>query len=454
MPVIWAQMSVPAPPGAPTTAPTGAGSLLVLSLRRWCGSLTLSPPSSSTGPFSDALWIWLLGLAGLLLVVVVVQGPFRALGQLLDVAAHVKLLAASIERVRKSGRLLAVVVGVSVVCWTTNQTLSYRVDTGRDDEMLLIKGQRLTDVALNQGYLAALTPLRDLVGLGLMIPLLIAAAIVLFQFSTDRWSQGSRPPMSLRRRASRWSTIGWGIAIMYALYRFVALVSGSSELPIGGCVFLEAAVLPILMAMADGVLVAWVLVELRNAGLGDSDGESLDPLGVSVVIPAAIVACVLAFPAFYLGTGVWMVVKFEYLPTSILADPRVVSFLRWQLGWGLVIFQAVGLLFAGMFGAVAWSRGTPGDLLRVYFLILRAEGGHLVIALAAGGAAAGVMSAVAYVLVLSLPSSTWALGAADSYAHYGTIPVGLVLAAALIELGERSLPLATMANPEPDEPAV
>ena len=55
---------------------------------------------------------------------------------------------------------------------------------------------------------------------------------------------------------------------------------------------------------------------------------------------------------------------------------------------------------------------------------------------------------VAYLLVLSLPTSTWALAAADSYAHYGTLPVGLVLLAALVELGERSLPMAMAARPE------
>ncbi len=62
------------------------------------------------------------------------------------------------------------------------------------------------------------------------------------------------------------------------------------------------------------------------------------------------------------------------------------------------------------------------------------------------------MSAAAYVIVLSLPASTWALNAADSYAHYATLPVGLILTAALIELGERSLPLATLAGASADEP--
>ena len=59
-----------------------------------------------------------------------------------------------------------------------------------------------------------------------------------------------------------------------------------------------------------------------------------------------------------------------------------------------------------------------------------------------GGMAAGAASWAAYLLVLSLPTSTWCLAAADSYAHYGTLPVGLILLAALVELGERSLPMA------------
>ena len=96
---------------------------------------------------------------------------------------------------------------------------------------------------------------------------------------------------------------------------------------------------------------------------------------------------------------------------------------------------------------MAWSRGTPGEALKAYLRLLSNEGGHLVAAVAVAGAAAGALSAVAYLLVLSLPASTWALNAADSYAHYATLPVGLILLAALIELGERSLPLANLAGP-------
>jgi len=450
VPLLWSQATTTTAPatGTTMTTPTGSGgvalSSLVLALRRWCGSLTLSSPDPTVGPLSGGLWAWLLALAALLIAALVFQGPARALGQLLDVAGHARLVGSAWDRVRRSGRLLAVAVGISVLAWTANQTFYYSVPTSRDDLLLLTKGHRLADVALGQGVLAALTPLRDVVGLGLLIPLLVGASVVLFQFSTDRWGSTVRPPWQVRRRAARWSTIGWGVTALYALYRFVSLVSNNPELPLGGCMVLEAAVLPALMVMADGVLVAWVLVEIRNAGLGDQENDALDVCGATLLIPAAALGCLLAFPGRYVATGTWLTVP--YLLNYAAPGTPLASYLRWQLGWGLVDLQGVGLAFVGLFGAVAWSRGTPGDALRGYGRMIAAEGGHLVAALALGGLAAGALSAAAYLLVLSLPASTWALAAADGYAHYATLPIGLVLLAALVELGERSLPAATLAE--------
>ena len=443
-PLVWAQVTTSTSPSTPGSGP---GSILLLALRRWSGSLTLSKPDAATGPISAGLWAWLIGLGILLALAMVFQGPGRAIGQLLDVPGHARLLSASLARFRRSGRLLALAVGVSVLAWTVNQTFSYSVATGRDDELLLTKGRRISDVALNQGYLAALTPLRDVVGLGLMIPLLVGASVVLFQFSTDRWGTGIRPPLSIRRRSNRWATIGWGSTALYALYRFVSLVSGNGDRPLGGCIVLEAAVVPALMALADGVLVAWVLVELRNAGLGDTEGDALDVVGVTVLIPSAVLACILAFPSRYVAAGFTLLS--DYIPPAYFTGTSLASYLRWQLGWGLIDFQAFAVASAGLFGAAAWSRGTPGDALKGYGRMLSDEGGHLVAAVVAAGLAAGAVSTLAYVLILSLPASTWALSAADSYAHYGSLPVGLVLTAALVELGERSLPMATLAGPEP-----
>ena len=423
--------------------------LASLALRRWCGSLTLSRPDPSTEAISAGLWAWMIGLGVLLLFVIVVQGPARAIGQLLDLPGHARLLSAATGRFRRSGRLLAVTVGATVVAWTSSQTFSYGVATGRDDELALIKGHRLIDVGLNQGYLAAMTPTRDVLGLAFSIPLLIAAAVVLFQFTTDRWGAGVRPPISIRRRSSRWATIGWGSAALYALYRFVSLVTGNAELPMGGFVILEAVVVPALMALADGVIVAWVLVELRNAGLGDAERDSFDVVGVTLLIPSAALACVLAYPSHYIGTAAWL--SLVNLTAGSPVGTWAGSYFRWQLGWGLIDLQAAAVVTGGIFGAVAWNRGSLGDAMGNYSRLLSNEGGRLVAALAAGGLAAGAVSTLAYVVVLSLPSSTWALNAADSYAHYATLPVGLILTAATIELGERSLPAASLAGSAVEE---
>ncbi len=62
-----------------------------------------------------------------------------------------------------------------------------------------------------------------------------------------------------------------------------------------------------------------------------------------------------------------------------------------------------------------------------------------VLLIQAGLAAAGVAT-LAYLAILSLPVSSWLLAAADGYAHYATLPVGLALVSAVVELGERRCP--------------
>jgi hypothetical protein len=103
------------------------------------------------------------------------------------------------------------------------------------------------------------------------------------------------------------------------------------------------------------------------------------------------------------------------------------------------------LVVAGVAGVVAWTRGSLSGVVRGYPRLLAAEGGHVAALLTLAGLTAGALSAIAYVVVLSLPAQTWVLAAADGYAHYATLPVGLVTLAALVELGEQSLPLASLA---------
>jgi hypothetical protein len=85
-----------------------------------------------------------------------------------------------------------------------------------------------------------------------------------------------------------------------------------------------------------------------------------------------------------------------------------------------------------------------GGAMEGWLRMLRSQGGRLTAVVAGAGVAAGALAAAAYFIVLSLPAATWVLNAADSYAHYATLPVGLWTLAALVELGERSLPEAAL----------
>ena len=56
-----------------------------------------------------------------------------------------------------------------------------------------------------------------------------------------------------------------------------------------------------------------------------------------------------------------------------------------------------------------------------------------------------------YTVVLALPASSWLLNAADSYAHYLTLAVGLWTLSALVETAEQALPEAALAAVEARE---
>jgi hypothetical protein len=433
-PIVWAQAS-----GSNTSG------LAKLALRRWCSSLTLSSPEAV--PSLYGLWSWLLGLAALLVLVLLVQGPGRALRQLFDLAGHVRLVTRAFDRLRRAGRMVALTIGATVIAWTVGQTITFNDPQGRDDLLLLTKARSLGELALEQGVLAALTPMRDVFGLGDNLLLLLLATVVLFRALTERADRSRGTPVmgrsSIAAPESGWVNLAWGATSLYFLYRLAARAVGTGDLPLGGCLMIEAVAVPVLMVASDGVLLAWLLVELRGASLGDAGNDTLDPFAVVGLLPGAILACLLALPGRYLATA--LLLGSSYLPGAVAAT-RVGSWLRWQLSWGLADVQGAALLTVGLAGAAAWNRGSPAGAVRGYFRLIAAEGGHLAAALALSGLAAGGLSALAYLLVLSLPASTWVLAATDGYAHYATLPVGLLTVAALVELGERALPTADRAR--------
>src|SRR3954454_15008765 len=206
-PIVWGQATGSGP---------GSGSLSLLALRRWCSSLTLSSPDPVPG--LSGLWSWLLGLSALLVLSVAMQGPSRALGQLFDLAGHARLLGLGLDRLRGAGRMLSLVIGATVLSWTVGQTLAFNAPEGRDDLLLLIKARSLGELALEQGVLAALTPMRDLIGLGDNLPLLMMATVVLLRTLAERTDRrrGVAPgPVGGWASGSIWSHVAWGATGLY-----------------------------------------------------------------------------------------------------------------------------------------------------------------------------------------------------------------------------------------------
>jgi hypothetical protein len=236
----------------------------VLALKRWCSSLTLCSPAAL--PNLAGFWSWVLGLLALLILAMVVQGPVRALGQLFDAAGHAHLLRAALGRLRGAGRMVAVTVGATVLAWTVSQTLRFNDPQGRDDVLLLTKARSLGELALEQGVLAALTPVRDLDGLGDNLLLLLLASGVLFRMLTDRvdrpraGARGGRSHALEPHLPAHRAHLLWGATSLYLLYRLGRRFAGPTDLPVGYCLPLEVVAVPLLMLVCDGVILAWILV--------------------------------------------------------------------------------------------------------------------------------------------------------------------------------------------------
>jgi hypothetical protein len=434
---VWAQ----AQPGA-----ASPNTIALLALRRWCGGLTLSSPRPAPG--WHGLGALLIGLAVLFLAILVAQGPVRAFRQLLDIPGHIRLLGDGLRRMRRAAGLVAGLIGFTVFSWTGAESLVFYRESGRSDLLSLVRSRGLGELAAEQGVLAALTPLRDVAGLADNLPLLVVAVIVLFRASIEP-RRPEEPGAVIGRGRGRaqpgWTTMAWGAGALYILYRIVARAAGSPELPYGNCLVIETLLIPTAMAVVDGLLLGWLLAALRDAGLGDAGGGRLDPLEAVALMPASAVACVAAMPARYVAA--FVVLANDHLPTSVRTTP-LGAYIRWQIGdWGLADLQSAALVFVGLVGIVAWSRGRLGEAIAGYGRLLAAEGGHLIAVLLMAAVAAGMLSAVAYAILLLLPAQSWVLNAADSYSHFATLPVGLWTLSAFIELGRRSLPTATPARP-------
>jgi hypothetical protein len=418
---LWAQAQ-----GAPLDSE--AAVVARSALARWFGGLTLSSPDPV--PDKTALWALLAGLGALFLLALLIQGPLRAIGQLFDLPGHLRVVMASLRRFRRAGRLVAVLLGATVFSWTTWQARLHAEARRLEELIILRKAKSIGEIAFEQGVLAGLTPLRDLLGLGDTLFLLIVAAMVVFKRSADRWSVTA--PREVGDRLPSWTTLTWCCTWLYLLYRLAGVIWEPTGQPIPLSLGIEIGLVPLVQVVSDALLFAWVLTEARHAFSDAADEQIGLQVGDSVRrLPAAVLVCVLVLPARWLAVTARLALPYA---SGELADVALRPVL---LGWGLVWLQAAALPLLPLAGAAAWGSDRRGTL-RVYLQMLRAAGGRLVAVVAGSALASGLLAGLAYQVILRLPPQSWVLLAADSYAHYATLPVGLLLVVTLVEIADLS----------------
>lgn len=404
-----------------------------IALRRLFAGSTLSSPEIA--PSTTPLLALAAAIGLLLILVLVVQGPAAAFRQLFDLPGHWRTFQASAARFRRSGRLIAVLCGAFVLSWTVWQARGYASSARLEEIGNLLRRKSVTETALEHGTLAALTPLRDITSLSGNLILLCAAAFVVFKSTTDRWSISRAAAQS--GVATRWTTVAWVSAWAFTLYRIACHLSNPDGWPLTRLPVVEVFIAPPLVLICDALLLAWVLAELQQAE-SDSAGVPIDLTVQRTIrkLPRAIIACALVFPARYVAHAVWL--GLSSLP------PNAPPFVRQMaadilVGWGLVWVQVAGLAFLPLVGAAAWA-GHKVGLVQTFIRTVRSHGARILAAVVGSGIAAAACCFFAYAALLSLPSQPWVLTAADSYAHYLTLLVGLLLAATLVEVSQQALP--------------
>lgn len=433
-----------AAPITPGADPVTTSRLVDLALRRWYSGLTLSP--NSPVPDQNAWVAWLLGIAALALTAAAFQGPGNALAQLFDLPGHLRVVFASLGRFRRAGRLVAVLCGAIVLSWTTWQALHHAEPRRLEDLAILLKAHPVGELAPEQAGRAALTTFRDLAGLADVSILLLAAGFVIFRLSAESWGSVALPDRPDGASPPSGTVLAWGAAWLYLLYRGASAAFSPDGWPLTRLLGVDVVLVPILALACDGLLMAWVLHELRHAF---SDAPAT-PLTASVAESIrgwkpAILACAVALPARYVALAAWLALP--YLPASS-PEPIRLALRELLRGNAMLWLQAASLPLTPLLGAAAWSHraGRPGPF-RLAANLLRREGGRLVAVVAGGTLAAALLSALAYLALLSLPPQPWVLAAADAYAHFASLPAALLLLATLVELAGRATAPAPALTP-------
>ena len=417
--------------------------LAPLARRLLRGGLGTAPGSSG-----DLLLLVIGWLGVLAIVTFLLQGDRKKwLRGLVDIRGHFEQLGAGLEILRRNKRPLWVVLAAAVVGWT-GWSLGVWQEIESKDElegMLAVHENSATALAAAHGLAAAIVPLRDLVGLGDLMPLVLGACVLLFARTAElaqhlriktRAIENSR----LKRRIG---TIWIGLIILAAYRGLVFLVSPGNA-PMADCMFINALAVPLLTLVADGILLSWVLTEFGRGLLNHFDWEPADSVAFTRSIPAAMLACGLANPGRYVILAC-AIAESQFNASSTWPASR------WApIVWGCTIAQVLGLAWFALPAIVAVNRrGRLFDIFRAYVTLLRRAGGQ-VVGLTALAIVLNWLALLPFYWIFgTMQRETWSLVGAASYGHYATLIVGIILLAGTAQLAYQELGIEQDQGPVP-----
>jgi len=431
---------------------TNSADAMLLALKRWVGGGTLTSPDAVASPDFQARF-WLLGLLLMILAGLLLQGPRAFLVGLFEWSAVRRLIRQGMRRLKQRPVVPLALGGFVLVSWTTIQLLHYADPLGVDNLQKSLRTKTLPVMSLEQGLLAALTPLRDLTNLADCWPLVAAAAVIAFHFTSKlQWVPQSTMHRGLRN-AQLWAQFFWIAASIWLFYRMV--LGGASEggLPLNSGAYIEILVEPLFMLLIDAVLLSWILTELRDAPFSDNDTLLPNIEQVLSLLPGLVLVNFMVVPGRYFAHGLWLVWNsvVDLIATNGVVPPAIVEYVVWGLSWGILDLQAIAFAFLVLTGAAAWGRGSVKETFSIARRMFKRHGATLFLITLFCGLLNLISTALISTLILSHPTEPWVLMSADSYCHYASLYIGLVLVACYVQLGEDALLTAQVISPVQQE---
>ncbi|MFM7591265.1 MAG: hypothetical protein ACKO85_05660 [Isosphaeraceae bacterium] len=408
----------------------------LLTVKRWIGQSTLSHPSPvSNGDFQASYWLVAMGL--LLLLGLVFQGPGKFASGLLKWSIARETIKSGLNRLKQRMVLPLALTGLLLASWTTSQFLNYSDASGLNDLQLSLRTKTIPVFSLELGFLAALVPLRDLTSLADAWPFILVASVASFHFSNKMQFVPRSVANDKENRARSISQAVWALSAIWLLYRVVVGSSSEGGLPLVTGVFVESLLEPALMLFLDSIILAWAITEICDSfRLEQTDIAPRLP-EVFALLPAVVVVNFILMPGRYLAHFIWIfwnslaATSFAGSNPSYYAEMTRIFF--WALSDGLIYIQV--MVFPLIVLAGSCLNGKMRDTWKIAVTMLRNQASTIFLILAFLGLADVAGVAMINSLVLSHPAESWVLLAADSYCHYFTLFTGLLLLAALIELG-------------------